>query len=171
MRERKGEGKNKNKGKPEKEKGEGKGKSKSNSGKGNGGLWNEQSEQRWNVDTVGNGTTRKLNEIKGKDDVQWNLVQWYRTRHILLFLTLDLLCIATHPSGENSSLLPLVCWSIIAVEDDEDWPEEWCYEWESDWMEDWREDWSWHNAEEYMSDGTMMKVPIWCGESSAQIQI
>ena len=43
------------------------------------------------VDTVGNGVTRKLNVISGKDDDRWNLEQWYRTRHSLSFLTLDLL--------------------------------------------------------------------------------
>ena len=41
------------------------------------------------VNTVGNGVTRKLNAINGKDDVRGNLVQWNRTRHSLLFLTLD----------------------------------------------------------------------------------
>ena len=44
------------------------------------------------VDTVGNGVTRKLNAFNGKDDARWNLVQWYRHRHILWSLTLDLLC-------------------------------------------------------------------------------
>ena len=43
------------------------------------------------VDTVGNGVTRKLNAFNGKDDARWNLVQWYRHRHILWSLTLDLL--------------------------------------------------------------------------------
>ena len=41
------------------------------------------------VDTGGNGSQEKLNAINGKDDVRLNLVQWYRTRHSLLFLTLD----------------------------------------------------------------------------------
>ena len=41
------------------------------------------------VDTVGNGPTRKLNVISGKEDDRWNLEQWYHTRHSLLFLTLD----------------------------------------------------------------------------------
>ena len=38
------------------------------------------------VDTVGRGVTRKLNAICGKDDVH---LQWYRSRHIQLSLTLD----------------------------------------------------------------------------------
>ena len=41
------------------------------------------------VDTAENGVTRKLNAINGKDDDRWKLDQWYRTRHSLLFLTLE----------------------------------------------------------------------------------
>ena len=54
-------------------------------------------------------------------------------------------------SDPESSLVPLVCWSIPAVDVDMDWSEEWCYDWEGDWM-DRLEDWSWHIPEEYTSE-------------------
>ena len=87
----KGKRKGKGKGKENKakEKGGEKGKGKSNSRKGNGGWWNEQREQRWTEPFRGYWCHRKLNATSGKDEDRWNLVQWYRTRHSPLFLTLD----------------------------------------------------------------------------------
>ena len=96
-------------------------------GKGKNNERKEREKEKANVKD--NRVTRKLNAINGKDDVRWNLVRWYRTRHILLSLTVD-------PD----------------VHDDEDWPEEWCYDWENDWAEDWHDDWSWPNPEEHTSE-------------------
>ena len=69
------------------------------------------------VGTVGNGVTRKVNAINGKDDDRWNLEQWYRTRQ-------------QRVQAVNSSLVRPACWSTTAADVDEEWPEEWCSDWE-----------------------------------------
>ena len=65
------------------------------------------------ADTVGNGATRKLNVINGKEDDRWNLEQWYHTRHSLLFLTLDPL-LSQRAQAVNSSPVHPACWSTAA---------------------------------------------------------
>ena len=71
----------------------------------------------------------------------------------------------------NSSPVSLACWSAASADVEEDWPDEWCNDWESDWMDDWQDDWYWHNSEGSRANGTMMKVPIWCVDSYARVQI
>ena len=153
--ERKKREKEKAKVKERKEKGGEKSKGKNNNG--NGSWWNEQREQRWTEPFRGycghcsKWCQESFNAINGKDDVRWNLVQWYRTSRIAIALTPDPMY-RNGVQAVNSSPVPLACWSTAAVDVDEDWPEEWYYDWESDWMEEWPEDWFWHNPEEYTSE-------------------
>ena len=70
----------------------------------------------------------------------------------------------------NSSPVSPVCWSE-SVDDEEDWPDEWWHDSESDWMDDWQDDWYCTVRKIVRVNGTTMKVPIWCAELQARVQV